>query len=430
MITFDKCSSFKGKIHAPSDKSITHRAIIMGSMADGITVVHSPLISRDTIATMNIMQQLGVTIANETSRLLINSEGYKNFKEPSDILNCDNSGTTARLMAGVLAPSNFYSVLSGDASLIRRPMARVIKPLNRLGANIKAKKNNTLLPATILPSDMKNNIRENEIIAETKSAQVKSAVLLAGTQLDSEVSYIENTPTRDHTERMLNAFGIKVENNNKKITVYGGDLKPIRVNIPSDFSSAAFFIGAGLIFENSEIVIENCGLNPSRIGLLEALKSLGVNVKCEITSNEYEPIGNIYVTSSQIKGGKICGDIIANMVDEVPVLSMIALFGESPLEIRDAKELRVKESDRITALVNNFKSLGAEIEEYEDGLKIYPLEKEPNKAKLLAYDDHRIAMINIILAKKFGVKVLLDNISSIDVSYPNFINDLLSLEEK
>lgn len=426
MITFDKCSSFKGNIKVPADKSITHRAVILGAMTDGVSVVKNPLLSRDTIATMNIVQQLGVNIVNERSRLLIHSEGFKHFKEPYDILNCDNSGTTARLMMGVLAPSKFYSVLAGDPSLLRRPMDRVIKPLSVLGANIYAKNNSTLLPATILPSSLK----AAEIKAETKSAQVKSAILLAGAQLEGVTSYIETTPTRDHTERMLRAFGIKCENNNGKISVTGGTFSQSRVDVPSDFSSAAFFIGAGLIFEGSEIVIENCGLNPSRTGLLQALKELGVNIEYEITSEEVEPVGNIYVKPAQIKGGKINGEIIANMIDEIPVLAMIGLFGQAPLEIRDAKELRVKESDRIAALINNFKALGAEIEEYEDGLKIYPLTKEPEKATLLAYDDHRISMVNIILAKKFGVKVLMDNIASLDVSYPDFIGDLLSLEVK
>lgn len=426
MITFDKCSSFKGNIKVPSDKSITHRAIIMGAMTDGVSVVKNPLLSRDTIATMNVVQQLGVNIVNERSRLLIHSEGVRNFKEPYDVLNCDNSGTTARLMMGVLAPSKFYSVLSGDPSLLRRPMDRVIKPLSTLGANIKAKNNSSLLPATILPSSLK----AGEIKAETKSAQVKGSILLAGAQLEGVTSYIETTPTRDHTERMLKAFGIKCENNNGKISVYGGEFTQSRIDVPSDFSSAAFFIGAGLIFEGSEIVIENCGLNPSRTGLLQALKELGVDIEYEITSEEIEPVGNIYVKPAQIKGGKISGEIIANMIDEIPVLAMIGLFGQAPLEIRDAKELRVKESDRIAALINNFKALGAEIEEYEDGLKIYPLTKEPEKATLLAYDDHRISMVNIILAKKFGVKVLMDNIASLDVSYPDFIGDLLSLEVK
>lgn len=426
MITFDKCASFKGKITVPPDKSITHRAVIMASMADGVSVINNPLISRDTAATMNIMQQLGVNIVNEKSRLLVHSDGYKNFKEPNDILNCDNSGTTARLMAGVLAPSGFYSVISGDPSLLRRPMDRAILPLKRLGADIRGKKGDTRLPVTVLPAKMKGG----EIKSEVKSAQVKSAVLLAGVQLENETSYIETAETRDHTERMFKLFGADIEKQGNKIITRGSEMKQAKVTVPADFSSAAFFIGAGLMFNNSEIEIENCGLNPTRTGFLTVLKELGVNIEYDIKENDGEPLGDIFIKSSLIKGGKISGDIIANMIDEVPMLAALALFGSSPLEIRDAAELRIKESDRITAVINNFRALGADIEEYDDGMKIYPLEKEPKKAKLLSYDDHRIAMINIILAKKFGINVMLDNIDAIDVSYPNFIDDLLSLEEK
>lgn len=426
MITFDKCKNFQGTIVVPADKSITHRAIIMASMADGVSSVYNPLLSRDTLATMKIMQQLGVNIANERSRLLISSEGVKNFHEPYNVLDCDNSGTTARLMMGVLSPSKFYSVITGDASLLRRPMGRVIKPLKQLGADIRGKKDNSLLPVTVLPSNMKAGRIESEV----KSAQVKSAVLLAGIQLDGETEYIEKVSTRDHTERILPAFGGKIESNNGIIKVWGSELSPAKINVPSDFSSAAFYIGAGLIFEGSDILIENCGLNPSRTGLLTALKETGVDIEYEITDNEFEPVGRIHVKSAKIKGGVLKGDLIANMIDEIPVMAMIALFGEGPLEIRDAKELRVKESDRISAIINNFRNLGAEVEEFEDGLKIYPLKKEPEKAKLLAYDDHRISMVNIILAKKFGVNVMLDNVVSADVSYPEFIGDLLSLEVK
>lgn len=426
MITFDKCKNFQGTIVVPADKSITHRAIIMASMADGVSSVYNPLLSRDTLATMKIMQQLGVNIANERSRLLISSEGVKNFHEPYNVLDCDNSGTTARLMMGVLSPSKFYSVITGDASLLRRPMGRVIKPLKQLGADIRGKKDNSLLPVTVLPSNMKAGRIESEV----KSAQVKSAVLLAGIQLDGETEYIEKVSTRDHTERILPAFGGKIESNNGTIKVWGSELNSAKINVPSDFSSAAFYIGAGLIFEGSDILIENCGLNPSRTGLLTALKETGVDIEYEITDNEFEPVGRIHVKSGKIKGGVLKGDLIANMIDEIPVMAMIALFGEGPLEIRDAKELRVKESDRISAIINNFRNLGAEVEEFEDGLKIYPLKKEPEKAKLLAYDDHRISMVNIILAKKFGVNVMLDNVVSADVSYPEFIGDLLSLEVK
>ena len=427
MITFDKCSTFKGSIKVPADKSITHRAIFVASMADGVSVINNPLLSRDTFATIEVMQQLGVNIVNERSRLLVHSDGYDNFKEPFGVLDCDNSGTTARLLMGVLAPHKFHACITGDGSLLRRPMGRVIKPLNSLGASIRGKKENTMLPASVMDGSLKNGNIEGEI----PSAQVKSAVLLAGAQIKGDTSYTEPAQTRDHTERMFEAFGVKVKRDGKKITVSGGSkIEQTKVTIPGDFSSAAFFIGAGIIFEDSDILIEDCGLNPSRIGLLDVLKDLGVSVEYEIEDNGFEPKGYIKVKHGRIKGGKVCGEIISNIIDEIPVLAMTALFGLAPLEIRDAKELRVKECDRIEALVKNFRSLGAEVEEFDDGLKIHPLKSEPSKARLLAFDDHRISMVNIILAKKFGVKVMLDNIMSTDVSYPEFIGDLLSLEVK
>ena len=427
MITFEKCSSLQGNIKVPADKSMTHRAIILASMADGVSVINNPLISRDTEATINIMQELGVNIANERSRLLISSEGYHKFKEPYGVLNCDNSGTTARLCLGVLAPMKFFSSVAGDPSLHRRPMDRIINPLRKMGANIFGKKENTLLPACVVPANMHGATIE----AEHKSAQVKSGVLLAAAQIEGETTYTEKTLTRDHTEKMMPLFGVDIESKDGVTKIKGGKpLNQAQLTIPADFSSAAFYIGAGMIFDNSDIVIENCGLNPTRTGLLTALEHLGVKIETEITDTTYEQVGTIRVKPAKIKGGRIDGDLVANMIDEVPILAMLGLFGESPLEIRDAKELRVKESDRIAALVNNFKALGANIEEFEDGLKIYPLEKEPEKATLLAFDDHRISMVNIILAKKFGIKVLLDNVIAIEVSYPHFIGDLLTLEVK
>ena len=427
MITFDKCSTFKGSVKAPADKSITHRAIFVASLADGVSVINNPLISRDTKATMEVMQQLGVNIVNERSRLLVHSDGYKNFKEPFGILDCDNSGTTARLLMGVLAPHSFHTCITGDGSLLRRPMDRVIKPLNKLGASIRGKKNNTMLPASIMDSHLKHG----DIIGDVASAQVKSAVLLAGAQIEGETSFTELAPTRDHTERMLETFGVEVKREGNKITVIGGkEITQARVTIPGDFSSAAFFIGAGIIFEGSDITIEECGLNPSRIGLLKVLKDLGVNVEYKITDNSIEPQGSIHIKHGIINGGKVSGEIISSIIDELPILAMIGLFGKAPLEIRDAKELRVKECDRIEALVKNFRALGAEVEEFEDGLTIHPLKQDPIKARLLAFDDHRISMVNIILAKKFGINVMLDNIMSTDVSYPDFLSDLLSLEVK
>lgn len=428
MITFDQCSSFKGEMTVPADKSITHRAIIMSSMVDGVCLVKNPLNSRDTLATADAFAAVGVDIVKESDRFLIHSSGYRNFKEPYDVIDCQNSGTTARLLAGVFAPQKFYTVLTGDNALKRRPMARVINPLNSMGANITAKKGNTLLPMTINPSD---KIVAKTIEAEVKSAQVKSSILLAGLQLDGTTTYIEKVSTRNHTEKMLRDYGADIKSENGVISINGGNsLKAIEITVPGDFSSAAFFIVAALSFEKSDIVIKNVGLNPTRTGLLTVLKEMGVDIQVEVTEDIYEPIGNIYVKHSVCKGGKVSGDIIANLIDEVPCLAMLGLFSENPIEIRDAKELRVKESDRIAAIVENFRSIGAEVEDFEDGLKVYPLKSGVNKAILKSFDDHRICMINILLAKKFGVKLMLDNIDPLDVSFPDFIGWVTALEEK
>lgn len=427
MITFEKCKSFQGKLVLPADKSITHRAIIMAAMADAVSVINNPLIARDTLATIGSLSQLGVSVVNENSRLLIHSDGYKSFQEPNDVIMCDNSGTTARLLAGALAPAKFYSTISGDASLRRRPMARVIKPLKQMGANIIARKDSTLLPLTIIPSEMHPAIIE----AEKPSAQVKSSILLAGTQIEGKTIYKEHIHTRDHTERMLPYFGANITVDEDRIIVNGGKtLNGVDCFVPGDFSSAAFFIGAGLIFENSDIEIEACGLNPSRIGLLVALKQLGIIIEHEIVDTNFEPYGNLHIKTQSIKGGVISGDITANLIDEIPVLAMLGLFAENPVEIRNAAELRVKESDRIAAVAENFKALGAEVEEFPDGLKVHPLKGDVKKCVLKSFDDHRICMINILLAKKFGIKVMLDDVTPLDVSFPDFIGEVLNLEKK
>lgn len=427
MITFDKCKSFKGILTVPSDKSVTHRSLIMAAMADAVSVINNPLLSRDTQATMNALAQLGVSIVNEKTRLLVHSEGYLKFQEPSDIINCDNSGTTARLMTGLLAPAPFYSALTGDGSLRKRPMGRVTEPLKNLGASINGRQNGTLLPISILPSKMLTG----EIESHKPSAQIKTAVILAGLQLSGQTTYIENIPTRDHTERMLPYFGADIKVADNKIIINGGKgLHGVNCFVPGDFSSAAFFIAAALIFENSEISIEACGLNPSRTGLLTALAQLGVTVDYEVVESNFEPYGTLSVKTQSVNGGTISGAITANLIDEIPVLALLGLFAEAPIEIRNAAELRVKESDRISALAENFKALGAVIEEFPDGLKIFPLKTDPKKCVLKSFDDHRICMINILLAKKFGINVMLDDVTPLDVSCPNFISDILDLEIK
>jgi 3-phosphoshikimate 1-carboxyvinyltransferase len=424
MISFDKVKSLKGEVNVPSDKSITHRAFIMSAMADGESIVKKPLLSRDTLATKAAMEMVGAEFTETEEGFIVFSKGFRNFKEPDNVINCENSGTTARLLTGLFAGQNKYFVLTGDNSLRKRPMGRVIEPLGKLGANIFARDNNKYLPLTILPSKLKGI----EIEGKVKSAQVKSAIILAGLQADSNVIYIEPAVTRNHTELMLKTYGVHLNVSGLRIEIEPVDrLMPAEINVPGDFSSAAFFLGAALIFENSEILIKNVGLNPTRSGMLEVLKGMNVNFDVDVNSESGDPFGNILIKSQEYDGITIKGDIIANIIDEIPMISALGLFAKSPVEIRDAHELRVKESDRIKAMVYNLRQIGAEVEEFEDGLKVYPLKNLNKNAKLRSFDDHRIAMINILLSKKFG-GLCIDEIDAIDVSFPDFIEKLNSIE--
>jgi 3-phosphoshikimate 1-carboxyvinyltransferase len=427
MITYDKVRSIRGEVKVPSDKSVSHRAFMLGAMAEGLTTVTDPLMSRDTIATMNAMKALGAEFEGACDGFVIKSDGYKNFKEPSNILDCENSGTTARLLTGVLAPAGIYSVLTGDDSLRKRPMGRVISPLLKMGARMEAASGGKLLPLTVLPSKM----NPAELIAETKSAQVKSSILLAAAQIDGITQYTETAPTRNHSELMLARFGADISVNGAEISINGGKaLKATEIIVPGDFSSAAFFIGAALMFEKSEVVLRNVGLNETRTGLLSALSSLGVKYEAELYENTAEPMGDLHIVSQSVGGGLVKGDIVANLIDELPLLAFLGMFASAPIEIRDAGELRVKESDRIASTVYNLRQLGAEVEEFEDGMKVFPLAKEPEKAELKSFHDHRIAMLSILMCKRFGQQVSVDEITSVDVSFPNFPQILEQKEVK
>lgn len=428
MISFKKIKSLKGIIEVPADKSITHRAIFFSSMATGESIIYNPLISDDTKASLEIMQKLGVNITNENKRIVVNSRGYMSFTEPDNILDCKNSGTTVRLLLGLLAPQRKYFVLTGDDSLRKRPIDRVITPLGKLNAKIFARMNNNFLPATIIHSKMTGGVVE-QIVA---SAQVKSAVILAAIQINGESGYIEKIETRNHTELLAPAYGVDIKCTNNNIIVKGGrPLKPYSFIIPGDFSSAAFYIAAALIFENSSITIKNVGLNKTRTAFLEVLRNMGAKISTYNRGHDIEPAGDISVEYGELKGINIAGEIIPNIIDELPLVALLGLFTEGPVEVRGAKELRVKESDRIKSLAYNIKALGAKFDEFEDGFIVYPLDKKDITVKttLKSFGDHRIVMINILLAKKFGESINIDDIGSIGVSNPEFLSILKRIEE-
>ncbi|XOB65908.1 3-phosphoshikimate 1-carboxyvinyltransferase [Deferribacteres bacterium DY0037] len=426
MKKFKKVKSIKGTVRVPSDKSISHRSFMLLSMAKGRGRVIDPLLSADTKATMAAMRAVGVQFEETVNGFVITSDGYQNFKEPSDVIDCMNSGTSARLLTGVFAPTNKYYVLTGDNSMRKRPMDRVILPLTEMGAKFAARDNGSKLPLTILPS-VTNPV---ELTASTKSAQVKSAILLAGVQTEGVTRYTEKAVTRNHTEIMLSALGAKLAVDGLKISVEGAaDLRSIDVVVPGDFSSAAFFLGGTLMFDNSELILENVGLNPTRSGMLNVLTQMGVKYEIDSERGGAEKLGDICIKSQSFEGCTIDGDIVANMIDELPMVATLGLFANSPVTIRNAKELRVKESDRIEATLYNLRQLGAEVEEYEDGMKVYPIKSVNDKAELKAFDDHRMAMIAIMLAKRFGGNITVDDMQCVDVSFPTFIETFESLEQ-
>ena len=426
MNKFDLVKSIKGTVRVPSDKSISHRSFMFLAMAKGQGRVIDPLLSADTKATMAAMRAVGVQFEENANGYTVTSEGYQNFKEPENIIDCMNSGTTARLLTGVFAPTNKYYVMTGDNSLRKRPMDRVINPLTEMGAKFSARNDGHNLPLTIIPSVTK----PVDIVATTKSAQVKSAVLPAGVQTEGITTYTEKAITRNHTEIMLEALGAKVEVNGLKISIEGAaDLRSMDIVVPGDFSSAAFFLGGALMFENSELMLENVGLNPTRSGMLSVLKDMGVKYEIENGRGGAEKLGDICINSQSFDGCTIEGDIVANMIDELPMAATLGLFANSPMIIKGAKELRIKESDRIEATVYNLRQLGAEVEEYEDGMKVYPIKTVKNDAQLKSFGDHRIAMIAIMLAKRFGGNITVDDVKCVDVSFPAFMETFEGIEQ-
>jgi len=426
MNKFEKVTSIKGTVRVPPDKSISHRSFMFLAMAKGRGRVIDPLLSADTKATMAAMRAVGVEFEETVNGYVITSEGYQNFKEPNDVIDCMNSGTSARLLTGVFAPTNKYFVLTGDDSLRKRPMDRVINPLSEMGAKFAARDGNSFLPMTILPSVTK----PIDMIATTKSAQVKSAILLAGVQTEGITTYTEKAVTRNHTEIMLSALGANLKVDGLKISVEGAaDLRSMDIVVPGDFSSAAFFLGGALMFDKSELILENVGLNPTRSGMLKALSEMGVKYEIDSERGDAEKLGDICISSQSFDGCTIEGDIIANMIDELPMMATLGLFANSPVTIKNAKELRVKESDRIETTLYNLRQLGAEVEEYEDGMKVYPIKSVNTDAKLKSFGDHRIAMISIMLAKRFGGNITVDDINCVDVSFPTFIETFKSLEQ-
>ncbi|NRB08717.1 MAG: 3-phosphoshikimate 1-carboxyvinyltransferase [Richelia sp.] len=415
----------QGKIRIPGDKSISHRALMLGAIAHGETEIQGLLLGEDPCSTAACFQAMGANISElNPNSVRVTGIGLGNLQEPVDVLNAGNSGTTLRLMLGLLAshPDNFFTV-TGDSSLRSRPMSRVVKPLQQMGAEIWGCKGNSLAPLAIRGTSLKP-IHYHSPIA---SAQVKSCILLAGLMTEGETTVTEPALSRDHSERMLQAFGANLRNDpeTNSVTISGGtQLYGQKVVVPGDISSAAFWLVAAAIVPGSEVIIENVGVNSTRTGVLEALEMMGADINKE---NEREvagePVADLRVRYSHLKSCVIAGDIIPRLIDEIPVLAVAAVFAAGKTVIKDAAELRVKESDRITVMVQQLNQMGAKITELDDGMEITggtPLKG----TDVDSYTDHRIAMSLAVAALNAEGKTTIHRAEAASISYPDFTNTL------
>lgn len=408
----------KGEFEVPGDKSISHRALIVGLLSEGETEIINLLQSEDIRATEHFVKMLGGEILRKKNKTIVKSKGMFRLKEPEDVLNALNSGTTARLFIGILSGCDFFSVITGDSSLRKRPMKRVTEPMRAMGASIDGREDGDLLPLSIRGGKLKGIKYELKI----PSAQVKSAIILAGLFAEGETNIYEPIPSRNHTEKMLFCFGADIKRENKYIKVKGRkELTPTSVYIPGDFSSASFFIALGVINEGSEVMIKNTGLNPTRTGFLKVLKRMGADIEIDNLKTVCgEEIGNIIARSGgELRGTEVKGKEIPLTIDELPLVALIGCFAEGETVIRDAVELRKKESDRISTTVSELKKLGAHIEELRDGIIV----NGPAKLKgtrVNSHGDHRIAMLLYIAGLSAEGVTEIENFECVSISFPSF----------
>lgn len=409
----------KGEISLGGDKSISHRALIFAAMADGESKIHNLSEGRDVNSTLKCLQQLGVKIDKRENSIIVNGVAYKGFTESSQALDCGNSGTTARLLSGLLIAQKFPTTLIGDDSLSLRPMNRVIQPLTQMGGNLNS--NNDKLPINIIPAQQIEAINYNLPIP---SAQIKSAILIAGLHSEKKTSVIESIATRDHTERMLDLNIISADDKIVSESSIKNYPKPKDYSIPGDISSASFFIVLALLAESGELIVEKSLLNKSRITFLNILISMGSDIQFLNRSIvNGEEIGDIIVKNSKLSNIEFDAAVIPSIIDEIPILTVAAAFSEGSFEIRGAKELRVKESDRIEAIVSNLQKVGIKCAEYDDGFAFdgFPIDCKP---EFESFGDHRIAMAFSIMASLLWNGGTISEFECAEISNPDFINQL------
>ena len=417
-------SCLRGEVTIPGDKSISHRSIMFGSISKGITEIHNFLEGADCLSTISCFRNMGIDIENKHGIVTVHGKGLRGLNAPSCVLDCGNSGTTTRLISGILAPQHFDVTLTGDDSIQKRPMKRIIEPLSMMGADITSLRDNGCAPLSIRGRQL-HGIHYHSNVA---SAQVKSSILLAGLYADGETTVTEPKLSRNHTELMLQFFGADVRTSGTTATVLpAAELYGNKVQVPGDISSSVYFVAAGLIIPNSEILIRNVGINPTRDGLIRVCKAMGADITLLNENRDYsEPTADILVRTSNLKRTIIEGDIIPTMIDELPTIALMACFADGTTIIRDAAELKVKESNRIAIMVQNLTAMGADVEETEDGMIIHggnPL----HGAVIETKKDHRIAMTFAIAALAAEGETEILDAECVDISYPQFYRDLLSL---
>jgi len=416
-ITIQPAASVRGEITVPGDKSISHRSIMLGAIANGVTTVRGFLRGEDNMSTMHAFRAMGVEINDDGETLQITGRGLHGLNEPDDVLDCGNSGTTIRLITGLLSGQSFFSVVTGDQYLRKRPMKRVVDPLSRMGARISGRNGGTLAPLAINGGSLKGI----EYQSPVSSAQIKSSLMLAGLYADGETRISEPSLSRDHSERMFQLFGASLVRNDNGVTVRGGvELTAREVTVPGDISSAAFFIVAALITPHSELLIKNVGVNPSRTGVIDILQAMGGNIQLlDLRDVSGEPVADILVRSSRLKGISISGSVVPRAIDEFPAICVAAAVAEGVTAIRDAKELRVKETDRITAMADNLRNLGVTVTESEDGMDITGSEQLLG-GTVDSCGDHRIAMSMSVAALVASGAITVTDVACVATSFPTF----------
>ncbi|MBE9536220.1 MAG: 3-phosphoshikimate 1-carboxyvinyltransferase [Proteobacteria bacterium] len=423
-VSVNKSPSLRGETKVPGDKSISHRSLMFGAIANGETHIRGLLKGEDNMSTLKAFRAMGIEITEREGTVLVKGKGLHGLSEPGDVLDAGNSGTTIRLMSGLLAGQSFYSVMTGDRYQRVRPMKRVIEPLTQMGARIYGRDGGRFAPLSIVGTQLKGIAYDSPVA----SAQVKSSIILAGLYADGLTSVTEPTLSRDHTERMLGHFGVKLDRQGMTVSIKGGqELSAGEIIVPGDISSAAFLIVAALIVKGSELKIKDVGVNPTRTGIVDVLKAMGGDITLE---NERvfagEPVADIVIRSSHLKGVEIGGDLIPRLIDEVPVLAVAAAMAEGKTKITGARELRVKESDRIKTVSAELSKFGTRIEELDDGMVIEGRESLSG-CNINSYGDHRIAMAMAVAGLIADGETVIDGSEAIDVSFPGFFEALKGL---